>query len=68
MASQPGGDLSVERLAARIAMSPRNFHRRFTEVFNITPGSYQATFECGFGVPDWKGCGQPDQPAVIPFG
>lgn len=43
MASQPGQDLSVERMAAHVAMSPRNFHRRFTEAFGITPASYVQT-------------------------
>jgi transcriptional regulator GlxA family with amidase domain len=43
MASQPGEDLSVERLAARVAMSSRNFHRRFTEAFSITPANYVQT-------------------------
>ena len=33
-------DLSVERLADRSAMSPRNFARRFLEATNIPPGQY----------------------------
>ncbi|TFW08322.1 GlxA family transcriptional regulator [Oxalobacteraceae bacterium OM1] len=33
-------DLSVEALAARIAMSPRNFTRRFTEAVGVPPGKY----------------------------
>lgn len=34
------GDLSVEMLAQRVAMSPRNFARRFTEAMKIAPGKY----------------------------
>jgi transcriptional regulator GlxA family with amidase domain len=34
------GDLSVERLADRAAMSPRNFARRFTEAMGVTPARY----------------------------
>lgn len=33
-------DLSVEALAARYAMSPRNFTRRFTDTFGETPAKY----------------------------
>lgn len=33
-------DLSVEVLAERVAMSPRNFARRFVEAMNIAPGKY----------------------------
>lgn len=33
-------DLSVEILAERMAMSPRNFARRFVEAMNIAPGKY----------------------------
>lgn len=43
MAVEPGADLSVERLAERVAMSPRNFHRRFVEAFNVTPANYVQT-------------------------
>ena len=43
MGSQPQEDLSIERLAARVAMSPRNFHRRFTEAFGTTPANYVQT-------------------------
>jgi len=33
-------DLSVEVLADRVAMSPRNFARRFMQAMNVTPGKY----------------------------
>ncbi|MEJ7807561.1 MAG: helix-turn-helix domain-containing protein, partial [Telluria sp.] len=33
-------DLSVEILAARVAMSPRNFARRFMESMKIAPGKF----------------------------
>lgn len=33
-------DLSVEMLAARVSMSPRNFARRFVETMNVAPGKY----------------------------
>jgi transcriptional regulator GlxA family with amidase domain len=33
-------DLSIEVLAARLAMSPRNFVRRFTAAMQVTPGKY----------------------------
>ncbi|HEX4826310.1 MAG TPA: GlxA family transcriptional regulator [Candidatus Polarisedimenticolaceae bacterium] len=36
----PGGDLSVERLARRVAMSPRNFARVFTREVGTTPARY----------------------------
>jgi transcriptional regulator GlxA family with amidase domain len=34
------GDLSVELLAERVAMSPRNFARRFVEAMKIAPAKY----------------------------
>src|ERR1700722_2689113 len=37
IASHLGDDLSVERLAARAALSPRQFSRRFTQAFGQTP-------------------------------
>jgi transcriptional regulator GlxA family with amidase domain len=36
MATQPGGDLSVEVLADRVAMSPRTFARHFAAVMRTT--------------------------------
>ena len=33
-------DLSIEELAQRVAMSPRNFARRFVETMKIAPGKY----------------------------
>jgi transcriptional regulator GlxA family with amidase domain len=33
-----GADLSVEALAARLRLSPRQFSRRFTQAFGMTPG------------------------------
>jgi transcriptional regulator GlxA family with amidase domain len=40
MAAHLADDLSVEVLAARLAMSPRNFVRRFTAAMQVTPGKY----------------------------
>jgi len=40
MAEHLNQDLSVEVLAARLSMSPRNFARRFAETMKITPGKY----------------------------
>lgn len=37
------GDLSIEVLADRVAMSPRNFARRFVEAMKIAPGKYVET-------------------------
>ncbi|HMA51562.1 MAG TPA: GlxA family transcriptional regulator [Magnetospirillaceae bacterium] len=34
------GDLSVEKLAERAAMSPRNFARRFAEIVKTTPAQF----------------------------
>jgi transcriptional regulator GlxA family with amidase domain len=36
----PGADLSVEALARRVAMSPRNFARVFTREVEMTPGQF----------------------------
>ncbi|MCX5381382.1 GlxA family transcriptional regulator [Streptomyces sp. NBC_00091] len=36
----PGGDLSVEALAARAALSPRHFARAFQAETGVTPGRY----------------------------
>jgi transcriptional regulator GlxA family with amidase domain len=40
MADHPGADLSVEALARRAAMSPRNFARVFTREVGVTPGQF----------------------------
>ncbi len=40
MAAHLRHDLSVERLAERVAMSPRNFARRFVEALRMTPARY----------------------------
>lgn len=39
----PGADLSVERLARRVAMSPRNFARVFTREVGTTPARFVAS-------------------------
>jgi transcriptional regulator GlxA family with amidase domain len=39
----PGADLSVEALARRVAMSPRNFARVFTREVGTTPARYVET-------------------------
>jgi transcriptional regulator GlxA family with amidase domain len=36
----PGGDLSVDALARRVAMSPRNFFRVFVRDVGMTPGRF----------------------------
>jgi transcriptional regulator GlxA family with amidase domain len=38
----PGDDLSVERLARRLAMSPRHFARVFTREIGMTPARFVA--------------------------
>jgi transcriptional regulator GlxA family with amidase domain len=38
--SNPGADLGLERLAARMAMSPRNFARVFEREVGMTPGKF----------------------------
>jgi transcriptional regulator GlxA family with amidase domain len=40
IADDPGGDHSVEALAGRMHMSPRNFSRVFTRAVGMTPGKY----------------------------
>jgi transcriptional regulator GlxA family with amidase domain len=40
MAEHLNDDLSVDVLAARVAMSPRNFARRFNLAVKIAPGRY----------------------------
>jgi transcriptional regulator GlxA family with amidase domain len=40
MAEHLNRDMSVEVLAARLSMSPRNFSRRFVETMKITPAKY----------------------------
>jgi transcriptional regulator GlxA family with amidase domain len=40
MADHPGADLSVEALARRAAMSPRNFARVFAREAGVTPGQF----------------------------
>ena len=40
MAANLKRDLGVERLAERMAMSPRNFARRFAEAMQVTPARY----------------------------
>jgi transcriptional regulator GlxA family with amidase domain len=43
MAEHLGADLSVETLAERVAMSPRNFARRFIQTMKVSPGRYVQT-------------------------
>ena len=43
MADHLGADLSVEALARRAAMSPRNFARVFTREVGVTPGQFVET-------------------------
>lgn len=40
MADHPDADLSVEAMADRVGMSPRNFARRFHREVGVTPGRY----------------------------
>jgi transcriptional regulator GlxA family with amidase domain len=43
IAEHPEGDLSVERLAERVAMSPRHFARVFRDEVGVTPAAYVET-------------------------
>lgn len=43
MAAHVAGDLSIDVLAERAAMSPRNFARRFIAAMKVTPGKYVQT-------------------------
>ena len=38
MSTHPEVDLSIERLAARVAVSPRNLSRQFVKAFGLPPG------------------------------
>ena len=40
IAEHPDGDLNVERLADRVAMSPRHFARVFRDEVGVTPAAY----------------------------
>jgi transcriptional regulator GlxA family with amidase domain len=40
MADHPGADLSVDELACRVAMSPRNFARVFARETAMTPAAF----------------------------
>jgi len=40
MSTNLAEDLAIELLADRLAMSPRNFARRFIETMKVTPGKY----------------------------
>ncbi len=40
ISERPGADLSVDRLAARAGLSPRQFARSFTAETGVTPGRY----------------------------
>ena len=40
IADRPDADLSVEKLALRVGMSPRNFARAFTRELGVTPAHY----------------------------
>jgi transcriptional regulator GlxA family with amidase domain len=40
ISARPGADLSVDRLAARAGLSPRQFARSFTAETGVTPGRY----------------------------
>jgi transcriptional regulator GlxA family with amidase domain len=43
MAEHLPDDLSIEALAARVSMSPRNFARRFAQALGTSPGKYVQT-------------------------
>jgi transcriptional regulator GlxA family with amidase domain len=43
ISERPGADLSVERLAARAGLSPRQFARSFASETGVTPGRYVDT-------------------------
>ncbi|MEU6040429.1 MULTISPECIES: GlxA family transcriptional regulator [Actinomadura] len=40
IAAEPAADLSLEAMAARLAMSPRHFSRVFAEQVGVSPGRY----------------------------
>lgn len=42
MLDHPAEDLSVDRLAQRVSMSPRNFTRRFADEVGLAPGKFVA--------------------------
>lgn len=47
IAAHPGQDLSLEALAARVCLSPRQFSRRFRAAFGCSPGEYVETQRLG---------------------
>ncbi|HXH84456.1 MAG TPA: GlxA family transcriptional regulator [Candidatus Tectomicrobia bacterium] len=66
----PGADLSVEALARRIAMSPRNFFRVFVREVGMTPGRFveRARVEAARRLLEETSRGVPDVAAACGFG
>jgi len=66
----PGSDLSIEALAGRVHMSPRNFHRVFVRDVGVTPGRYveRARVEAARRLLEETSRGVPDIAARCGFG
>jgi transcriptional regulator GlxA family with amidase domain len=47
MAAHPHRDLSIEALAAQVAMSPRTFARHFVEAMRVSPAQYVQALRVG---------------------
>src|SRR5262245_11774389 len=66
----PGADLSVEALAGRVAMSPRNFFRVFVREVGMTPGRWveRVRVEAARRLLEETSRGVPDVAAACGFG
>jgi transcriptional regulator GlxA family with amidase domain len=66
----PGADLSVEALASRVAMSPRNFFRVFVREVGMTPGRWveRVRVEAARRLLEETSRGVPDVAAACGFG
>lgn len=66
----PGDDLGVERLAARVAMSPRHFARVFREEVGCTPAAYveRVRIEVARRLLETSDCGVDEVARVAGFG
>jgi transcriptional regulator GlxA family with amidase domain len=66
----PGADLSVDALARRVAMSPRNFFRVFVREVGMTPGRFveQVRVEAARRLLEETSRGIPDVAAACGFG
>ena len=66
----PGADLSIEALAGRVAMSPRNFFRVFVREIGMTPGRFveRVRVEAARRLLEETSRGIPDVAAACGFG